>query len=120
MKVDTGTSALLCSIEEGVATITLNRPDARNALGEELTPALRRMIAMAGDDPEVGALLITGSGTAFCAGGDVKAMNNAADAPPRTVEEKIANLQERQRTLPIVICHCRQEPDQNMTKPCNL
>lgn len=99
MKVDTGTSVLLCSIEEGVATITLNRPDARNALGEELTPALRRMIAMAGDDSEVGALLITGSGTAFCAGGDVKAMNNAADAPPRTVEEKIANLQERQRTL---------------------
>lgn len=99
MKVDTGTSVLLCSIEEGVATITLNRPEARNALGDELTPALRSMIGMAGDDPEIGALLITGAGSAFCAGGDVKAMNKAGNAPARSVEEKIADLQQRQRTL---------------------
>ena len=99
MKVDTGTSVLLCSIEEGVATITLNRPEARNALGEELTPALRSMIGMAGDDPEIGAVLITGAGSAFCAGGDVKSMNKAGNAPARSVEEKIADLQQRQRTL---------------------
>ena len=99
MRVDTGTSVLLCSIDEGVATITLNRPEARNALGTDLTPALRRMIAMAGEDPEVGAVLITGAGSAFCAGGDVKGMNNAGKQPERSTEEKIADLQERQRTL---------------------
>ena len=64
MKIDTGTQALLCRVEDGVATITLNRPEARNALGEELTPALRGMIKQVGDDPEVGAVLITGAGTA--------------------------------------------------------
>ena len=99
MKVDTGTSVLLCSIQEGVATITLNRPEARNALGDELTPALRRMISRAGEDPDVGAVLITGAGSAFCAGGDVKSMNSADSVPVRSIEEKIADLQHRQRTL---------------------
>ena len=73
--IDTGTDQLLCNVRERVATITLNRPDARNALGDILTPALRRMIRERGDDPDVGAILITGTGTAFCAGGDVKSVN---------------------------------------------
>ena len=107
MEIDTGTQVLLCSVEDGVATITLNRPEARNALGEELTPALRRMIKHAGDDPEVGAVLITGAGSAFCAGGDVKSMNKGGGALQKnesgqtqsTREERIADLQRRQRTL---------------------
>ncbi len=107
MYIDTGTQALLCSVEDGVATITLNRPEARNALGEELTPALRRMIKQAGEDPEVGAVLITGAGNAFCAGGDVKSMNKGGGALQKnesgqvqtTREERIADLQRRQRTL---------------------
>ena len=107
MKIDTGTQALLCTVEDGVATITLNRPEARNALGEQLTPALRRMIRQAGDDPEVGAVLITGAGNAFCAGGDVKSMNrsggvlqkNESGQAQTTREERIADLQQRQRTL---------------------
>ncbi len=107
MNIDTGTQALLCSVEDGVATITLNRPEARNALGEELTPALRRMIRKAGDDPEVGAVLITGAGNAFCAGGDVKSMNKGGGALQKnesgqaqtTREERTADLQRRQRTL---------------------
>lgn len=40
--IDTGTDQLLCEIEDRVATITLNRPKARNALSDELTPALRQ------------------------------------------------------------------------------
>jgi enoyl-CoA hydratase/carnithine racemase len=107
MKVDTGTPALLCSIKDGVATITLNRPEVRNALGEVLTPALRKMIRQMGDDPQVGAVLITGAGNAFCAGGDVKSMNRSGGAlqanesgeSQATREEKIADLQRRQRTL---------------------
>ncbi len=72
IEIDTGTSELLCEIRDRVALITLNRPEARNALSDHLTPALRRMIKQCGDDPAVGALLITGAGAAFCAGGDVK------------------------------------------------
>ena len=43
-KVDTGTNELLCVIRDRVAVITLNRPEARNALSDNLTPALRNMI----------------------------------------------------------------------------
>ena len=53
--------------------ITLNRPEARNAMSPDLTAALRTQIKERGEDDSVGALLITGAGTAFCSGGDVKA-----------------------------------------------
>lgn len=95
--IETGTSELLCVIRERVAIITLNRPEARNALSDQLTPALRRMIRERGNDPRVGALLITGAGTAFCSGGDVKRMGeNRKDAPD---DVRIADLKERQRLL---------------------
>src|SRR6202011_1404035 len=74
IELDTGTSELLCEIRDRVALITLNRPEARNALSDRLSPALRRMIKQCGDDPKIGALLITGAGNVFCAGGDVKGM----------------------------------------------
>src|SRR5215470_11372640 len=98
--VDTGTHELLCDITDRVATITLNRPEARNALSDRLTPALRRMIKQCGEDASVGAILITGAGTAFCAGGDVKGMGDGA--APRTetsFEDRVANLRTKQRTL---------------------
>jgi len=97
--IDTGTDQLLCNVRERVATITLNRPDARNALGDILTPALRRMIRERGEDPEVGAILITGAGSAFCAGGDVKSMGSGPPKPTMSQAEKEARLKERQRTL---------------------
>ena len=99
--IDTGTDELLCEIRDRVAIITLNRPDARNAMSDRLTPALRSMIRVCGENPEVGALLLTGAGTAFCAGGDVKGMGAHRD-PKRLAmsqEEKVADLQERQRLL---------------------
>jgi enoyl-CoA hydratase/carnithine racemase len=97
--VDTGTDELLCDIEERVATITLNRPEARNALSDRLTPALRRMIKQCGEDPAVGAILITGTGTAFCAGGDVKGMGDGAPKTEISLEDRVANLRTKQRTL---------------------
>ncbi len=97
--LDTGTDQLLCAVRDGVAVITLNRPEARNALSDELTPALRRMIKHGGEDPAIGALLITGTGTAFCAGGDIKSMGAGGRTADMTFDEKLADLQERQRTL---------------------
>lgn len=64
-----------------VAIFTFNRPEARNALSDDLTGALRKGLAWAATDDSVGAVVITGAGTAFCAGGDVKAMGNRASAP---------------------------------------
>ena len=97
--IDTGTDQLLCEIRERVAVITLNRPDARNALSDYLTPALRRMVKERGDDERVGALLITGAGTAFCAGGDVKGMGDNSSKKSMSRQERIDDLLERQRLL---------------------
>src|SRR5690348_2202636 len=97
--IDTGTDELLCEVEDRVATITLNRPEARNALSDKLTPALRRMIQQCGEDSAIGSILITGAGTAFCAGGDVKGMGDGAPKTDVPVEDRIATLRTRQRTL---------------------
>lgn len=99
--IDTGTDELLCVIRDRVAIITLNRPQARNSLSDHLTPALRTMIRTCGESRDVGALLITGAGTAFCSGGDVKGMGANRDKKKQemTYEEKVADLQERQRLL---------------------
>ncbi len=100
--IDTGTERLLGELRDGVATLTLNRPEARNALSDELTPALRRMILRLGNDPRVGALVLTGAGPAFCAGGDVKGMGGDRTrnrGTERTAGEAVLELQQRQRTL---------------------
>ncbi|MGF6428062.1 MULTISPECIES: enoyl-CoA hydratase [Bradyrhizobium] len=101
IKIETGTDELLCVIRDRVAVITLNRPDARNSLSDTLTPALRTMIRTCGENPEVGALLVTGAGKAFCAGGNVKGMGAHRDKKKleMSYEDKVADLQERQRLL---------------------
>jgi enoyl-CoA hydratase/carnithine racemase len=98
-EIETGTTELLCHLREGVAVVTLNRPDARNALSDRLTPALRQMIRRCAEDSQIGALLITGAGGAFCAGGDVKGMGGAGNMKRVSFEERAADLKEKQRTL---------------------
>jgi enoyl-CoA hydratase/carnithine racemase len=101
IRIDTGTDELLCAIRDRVAVITLNRPQARNSLSDHLTPALRTMIRTCGENPDVGVLLITGAGTAFCSGGDIKGMGAHRDKKKMEMsyDEKVADLQERQRLL---------------------
>lgn len=71
-------------ISEEIATITLNRPEAMNALspemGRELSDALE--ICKAKADEEVKAIILTGAGGAFCAGGDVKSMGARSSTVP--------------------------------------
>ncbi len=97
--VDTGTNELLCRIDRRVMVVTFNRPEARNALSDHLTPALRRVIRDAADNDDVRALLITGAGAAFCAGGDIKGMGDPGNSTKMTVGQRVARLIERQRTL---------------------
>jgi len=100
--VDTGTDQLLCTLADGVATITLNRPDKRNALSDELTPALRQTLLVVEADPDLRCVVITGAGRAFCAGGDVSGMgsNRTGPAVPQaTLEDAVRKLQHRQETL---------------------
>jgi enoyl-CoA hydratase/carnithine racemase len=98
-RLDTGTDELLGEIRDGVAIFTLNRPAARNALSDHLTPALRAGIAACDADPDVGAFLITGAGGSFCAGGDVKGMGAPGRSTGLGPEERVADLIQRQRAL---------------------
>ena len=95
--VDTGTEQLLCSVEDHVATVSFNRPEKRNALGDIVTPALREVLLTLEADGDVRVIILTGVGKAFCAGGDVKGMGRAPDT--RSVDQKIRELQHRQQTL---------------------
>ena len=66
------TDSVRWDLDGAVATITLNRPQARNALTAELKTELLRTLRQAGSSPEVRAVLITGAGQAFCAGQDLR------------------------------------------------
>ncbi len=77
---DTGTSDLLARLEGGVLTLTLNRPEARNAMSGAMNDALGRMLAWAELAAEVKCVVLTGAGRGFCAGGDVKGMAGSGGA----------------------------------------
>jgi 2-(1,2-epoxy-1,2-dihydrophenyl)acetyl-CoA isomerase len=64
---------------DGVAVITLNRPDSLNAMGGQLIPLLAQHLSECAQDPAVRCVVLTGAGRAFCAGGDVKQMAAGSD-----------------------------------------
>ena len=97
--VDTGTAELLCSVDDHVATVSFNRPDKRNVLGDIVTPALREILLVLEADPGVRVIVITGVGKAFCAGGDIKDMASGDLSAERSVDDRIRELQHRQLTL---------------------
>ena len=66
----------------GVATLTLNRPDKRNALNAGMIGELERAAAILGGDPAVRVVVLTGAGKSFCAGGDLAWMKEQMDAEP--------------------------------------
>lgn len=67
-------SALEVQIHDGVATLTMNRPEARNALSTEMKEAFAATVPALAADPSVRALVLTGANAAFCAGGDLRGM----------------------------------------------
>jgi 2-(1,2-epoxy-1,2-dihydrophenyl)acetyl-CoA isomerase len=71
---------VLTTVSDGVATVTLNRPDSLNALDETTRSSLTGAIRAASRDPEIGAIVITGAGRAFCAGQDLGAIHELDDA----------------------------------------
>jgi 2-(1,2-epoxy-1,2-dihydrophenyl)acetyl-CoA isomerase len=72
--LDTGTKDLLAHVDDGVAVITMNRPERRNAMSGAMLSAMSAALAAFETDPEVACIVLTGAGGAFCAGGDVKGM----------------------------------------------
>jgi len=87
---------LLYEVKDGIATLTLNRPERLNALGGTLRQDLHDALTRAGADPEVRVMVVTGAGKGFCSGGDVKAMGEAkAGQRERPLLEKIAPGRDR-------------------------
>ena len=86
--------------EGGVLTLTMNRPEARNAMSGEMMQLLEEAIPRAADDPEVRCLVLTGAGGAFCSGGDQSVRGKAGyvggDGVPRL---NVLDLQKLQHPL---------------------
>ena len=76
----------------GIAKLTLTRPDAANALNMEMAQALMRAAIELDEDESVRAVLLTGEGKMFCAGGDLGAMNAAGDGTSAYLMELTTNL----------------------------
>ena len=78
---------------DGVATLTLNRPDRLNALSTPIMEGLLEALPRLAGDRAIGAVVLTGAGRAFCAGGDVKSM--AEGRAERGMEEAVTHLRSR-------------------------
>ena len=89
---------LLETHEDGVCTLTMNRPEARNAMSGPMMAALNEAVPRVAADPSVRCVVLTGAGGAFCAGGDVKgfaADNKGGGADrPVSLEERVHGLRQ--------------------------
>jgi 2-(1,2-epoxy-1,2-dihydrophenyl)acetyl-CoA isomerase len=87
---------LLYEVKDGVATLTLNRPERLNALGDTLRDDLQDAVTRASDDADVRVMIVTGAGKGFCSGGDVKAMSERkTSGSGRPLMEKVAPGRDR-------------------------
>jgi 2-(1,2-epoxy-1,2-dihydrophenyl)acetyl-CoA isomerase len=97
-QLDTGTEDLLANVDDGVAVLTMNRPDRRNAMSEAMMAAMDRILGEVEVDDAVGCVVLTGAGGAFCAGGDVKAMaERSATDRRQSIDAAIHRQRLRQR-----------------------
>ena len=107
--IDTGTDDLLARIEGNVGVITFNRPERRNALSNPMYAGFARVLPQFAIDPEVRVVLLTGAGNAFCAGGDVKGMNEANQAGgrregrPEGFDDNVDFLRNSQRQVSLAL-----------------
>lgn len=93
--ITTGTDHLLARVDGHVATLSFNRPEARNALSDEIYDGFVRALPAIAADSNIRVLMLTGENNAFCAGGDVKGMHarNSNQAAGRgSIEDAVARL----------------------------
>ena len=89
------TDTVLVETRDRVRLVTLNRPDRYNAMTDELLGALVAALDDAAADDAIGAVVVTGAGKAFCAGGDLGAIDDFR--PDLSLDERTAGLRELQR-----------------------
>ncbi|PYM86753.1 MAG: enoyl-CoA hydratase [Candidatus Rokuibacteriota bacterium] len=82
-------------VKDGVAILTMNRPERLNAMSRPMLEAMEAALGRLAGAPEIGAVVLTGAGRAFCAGGDVKAMAEGAEVAGGSLEERAQQLRAR-------------------------
>lgn len=85
---------LLETLEDGLLTLTLNRPERRNALSPDILEALLDATRRAASDPAVSAVMLTGAGGTFCVGGDVKSMAEGKSST-LTFDDRVEDLRRK-------------------------
>ena len=93
------TKTVLYEVADGVATITLNRPEAMNTIGDDMLPRITAYMAQVASDDSIRAVILTGAGRAFCAGGDLNAISaggigdsSGESALPASYERTVSEL----------------------------
>jgi 2-(1,2-epoxy-1,2-dihydrophenyl)acetyl-CoA isomerase len=96
---------ILCDVADGVATITLNRPDRLNALTHQMFDELQDALSKVEADPDQRAVVLTGAGRGFCAGADLKAALEAEDGegPENDLETHYNPLVKRLQTIDVPV-----------------
>src|ERR1051325_4391841 len=89
---------LLETIKDGVAVLSMNRPDRLNALSNTMLDAMLEALPRLANDPNVGVIVLAGAGRGFCAGGDVKAMAEGREMAGDTLEERAQGLRDKMET----------------------
>ncbi|MCG8690900.1 MAG: enoyl-CoA hydratase, partial [Minwuiales bacterium] len=89
---------LIETVEGRVATLTMNRPDRRNAMSSAMLEAMLDALGRLAVDTDVGVVVLTGAGSAFCAGGDVKAMAEGTEFADTDLESKARALRRMMET----------------------
>lgn len=92
---------LLCEVQDGIATLTLNRPKSLNAINRQMADEMTGALAQLAADASVRVLVMRGAGDAFCAGGDVRDM---AGQGPRSADEALAGM-DRYRRMTLALHH---------------
>ena len=87
-------NVLLRQLDQGVLTLTMNRPDRLNALNSAMLQGLHDSLVEAAADAAIGAIVLAGAGRGFCAGGDVKAMAEGGHRD-ETYDERVQGLRRR-------------------------
>ncbi len=95
--IETGTDHLLAEVRAGVATLTMNRPERRNALSGEMLDALDQTLREVERAEDVRCVVLTGAGGAFCAGGDVKEFAKGAASSGGSFDQRVHKQRLSQR-----------------------
>ena len=101
------TSLIALQVEGGIATLTFNRPDKRNAMSDDMRTEFIAALERVAADKAIRALVLTGAGKGFCAGGDIAGMERRLNAPAGEVafngwhrQQRVHHTQALLHTMP--------------------